>query len=425
MASPSIFVSYSHDSKEHRNWVIKLATDLRSNGVDATLDVWDLGPGQDTSLFMQKGISASDRVLLVCSESYVVKAEQGLGGVGFERLIVTREVVESIDTKKFIPVIRNNLRSSLTPNFLGPRFYIDFRSDESYQEKLEDLLRELYGAPKIPKPELGSSPFSGQLQNPERAERVAGPTGVTASGQRVLDEGWFEKEREVSDAGLTKLGYGASTELRFGLHDGIQKSQIELLDSARKSQITTFGWPIGVILENREEYKPRPYGDGIRAEIAVAPEEDGDRKSYDYWALRSNGDFYLRQSLFEDERDSTAIFFNTRIVRITEALLYASNLYANLGLPLEVKLNVRVAHRGIDGRTLKSSNFNRTLRSRSKAVESNSQTEIALSLGELKSNLGGNVEKILSPLFMLFDFASFSSDVYSDIANRFASGQVT
>ena len=26
------------------------------------------------------------------------------------------------------------------------------------------------------------------------------------------------------------------------------------------------------------------------------------RPSYDYWALRSNGDFYLLQSLFEDDR---------------------------------------------------------------------------------------------------------------------------
>jgi hypothetical protein len=41
MAVPvRVFVSYSHDSDPHRAWVLKLATDLRANGVDATLDQW-------------------------------------------------------------------------------------------------------------------------------------------------------------------------------------------------------------------------------------------------------------------------------------------------------------------------------------------------------------------------------------------------
>ena len=42
MPEPVVFVSYSHDSEAHKAWVLKLATDLRSNGVDAILDVWDL-----------------------------------------------------------------------------------------------------------------------------------------------------------------------------------------------------------------------------------------------------------------------------------------------------------------------------------------------------------------------------------------------
>jgi hypothetical protein len=50
------------------------------------------------------------------------------------------------------------------------------------------------------------------------------------------------------------------------------------------------------------------------------------RASYDYWALRENGVFYLLQSLFEDDRDANAIFFNSRLVRVTESLLFAANL---------------------------------------------------------------------------------------------------
>lgn len=108
MKAPSVFISYSHDSEEHKAWVLRLAVDLRERGVDATLDQWDLVPGQDVTNFMQKGILDADRVILVCSRSYVEKAEGGAGGVGFERLIVSGEVVQKIDTKKFVPLVRAN-----------------------------------------------------------------------------------------------------------------------------------------------------------------------------------------------------------------------------------------------------------------------------------------------------------------------------
>ena len=42
---PKVFISYSHDSPEHRRWVSELGAKLRDNGVDAILDQWDLGPG--------------------------------------------------------------------------------------------------------------------------------------------------------------------------------------------------------------------------------------------------------------------------------------------------------------------------------------------------------------------------------------------
>ena len=78
--APRAFISYSHDSPEHKSWVIKLGSDLRAIGVDIVLDQWDLAPGQDVSLFMQKGISEADHVVLVCSSAYVSKSEKGVGG---------------------------------------------------------------------------------------------------------------------------------------------------------------------------------------------------------------------------------------------------------------------------------------------------------------------------------------------------------
>ena len=38
-----MFISYSHDSQEHKKWVLELAYRLRNNGIDAILDYLHLG----------------------------------------------------------------------------------------------------------------------------------------------------------------------------------------------------------------------------------------------------------------------------------------------------------------------------------------------------------------------------------------------
>jgi TIR domain len=424
LKAPSVFISYSHDSEDHKAWVLRLAIELRERGVDATLDQWDLAPGQDVAAFMQKGILDADRVILVCSSAYVRKAELGTGGVGYERLIVTGEVVQNIDTRKFIPLVRANPSQRQIPRFLGPRLYIDFNDDGVYEMKREELLRELLGAPANVKPPLGANPFSGELPKQTEPERVVRPTGMTRAGGALLGEPWFEAERAVADIGLAQIGRAGCMELRFGLHEQISKSQLDLLNAVRKSEIHTFGWPIGVTLENRDEYKPRPYGDGIRAEIAIAKESLSGRQTYDYWAARKNGDFYLLQSLFEDMRGENHLFFNTRIVRVAESLMFAANLYSNLGVPPEATFSLRVSHRGLAGRSLTSAGGNRHVFPRT-CRESISEAEVVVVLGKSRESLVEDVRRIVEPLFMLFEFQEFGAQIYEDIVRRFEKGETS
>ena len=72
-----VFISYSHDSPSHKGWVLKLASDLRKNGVDAVLDQWDLSPGEDIAVFMERGLKNAARVVVVCSKKYVERANAG------------------------------------------------------------------------------------------------------------------------------------------------------------------------------------------------------------------------------------------------------------------------------------------------------------------------------------------------------------
>jgi len=418
--APRAFISYSHDSSAHKDWVLKLGSDLRERGVDVVLDQWDLVAGQDVSLFMQRGISEADRVLMICSSAYVAKSEKGLGGAGYERLIVTAEVVNSIDTVKFIPVLRGAGSSKKTPSFLGPRKYIDFEDDSDYEIKLIELAREIHGAPAISKPPLGPNPFSGTPIT-SVATASTSPTDTLATDDKSLDDTWFSHEKTRAQGLISKINLTGYMELRANVLHPLSKSQIELLNAVKLSEIRTFGWPIGITLENREEYRPRPYKDGIKAEISIA---EGDRRSFDYWAARSNGDFYLLQSLFEDSRKPNQIFFDSRVVRVTESLMFLESLYSKLGVPPNAKVEIQVTHGGLKGRELSSASSYRLMFSRGPAEENESMSEITTTLGSMSETRVDDVRRILEPMFMLFDFMQFNSSVYDDIVRKFERGIV-
>ena len=158
--NPKVFISYSHDSPKHKRWVSELGAKIRHNGIDAILDQWDLGPGDDITLFMESGLRDSDRVLVICTDTYVSKANAGEGGVGYERMIVTAQLIQNLGTNKFIPVIRQASGQEKTPTFLATRMYIDLRDDSQFETEFEKLLHELHQVPIIQKPPLGKNPFA-------------------------------------------------------------------------------------------------------------------------------------------------------------------------------------------------------------------------------------------------------------------------
>ena len=45
-APKKAFVSYSHDSDDHKAWVSNFSKKLRSSGIDVILDQWDLEFGE-------------------------------------------------------------------------------------------------------------------------------------------------------------------------------------------------------------------------------------------------------------------------------------------------------------------------------------------------------------------------------------------
>lgn len=125
-----VFISYSHDSEKHKWWVYELSERLRRSGVDASIDQTSTIAGDSMSDFMLDQINAADKVVIVCTERYIEKADESKGGVGFERMIITAAIASNTGTSKFVPVIRCNATTDkVLPNFMDGRKFVDMRDD--------------------------------------------------------------------------------------------------------------------------------------------------------------------------------------------------------------------------------------------------------------------------------------------------------
>lgn len=236
--------------------------------------------------------------------------------------------------------------------------------------------------------------------------------------ESVWDRGWIEKHREKAQKGLSESNLEGLMEIRFSIiSPKINKSQRELDEAARTSEIRKSGWPIGVYLYNVPESRPHPTTEGIVAEIKAG--------TYDYWTINKHGDFYSLTSLVEDYNNkSENIFFDTRIVRITEALLYCAKLYSFFEIDTNKKVFFSIRHSGLQKRTLIAANSLRFMRTEYKSLENEIDTTIEFTLNQIESDLVQLVKKITDPLFTLFDFFQLDDSVYEDIVNKFVKGQI-
>ncbi|MEA4916305.1 toll/interleukin-1 receptor domain-containing protein [Proteiniphilum sp.] len=160
-ASPKIFISYSWKPEENKEWVLDLADRLHREGVHVIIDEWDLAKGHDKYSFMEKMVNDPEicKVLLICNDDYVIKANNRKGGVGEESLIVSKEIYSSADQTKFIPVIRSSKDGSPNlPTFIHSRIGVDMRDPDKFEERYEELMRDINNKPKRSRPPLGQLP---------------------------------------------------------------------------------------------------------------------------------------------------------------------------------------------------------------------------------------------------------------------------
>ena len=178
MDIPKAFISYSWDDDAHKKWVADLATKLREDGIDVTLDQWHAVPGDQLTQFMEKEIRENNYVLIVCTPNYRVKSDERKGGVGYEGDIMTAEVLTNRKHRKFIPILARDTWDSSAPSWLKSKVYVDLSSEQKYAKNYSDLTATLHGtrpaAPPLRKRPLSIRPKPKDHSGPDEPLRIVG-----------------------------------------------------------------------------------------------------------------------------------------------------------------------------------------------------------------------------------------------------------
>jgi hypothetical protein len=181
---PKVFISYSHDTPIHKKWVGELASKLMDSGVEVLLDQWEIDLGDDIPKFMEKSVIEANCVLMICTEAYVRKADDGKGGVGYEAMIVTGELVKDLGTSKFVPIIRQENNTAVLPRSMSTRLYVDLSEGKNFEEGFLNLLHRIHDVPKVKKPALGKNPF----KNEDLSTPASATSGEPATPPTPMDE---------------------------------------------------------------------------------------------------------------------------------------------------------------------------------------------------------------------------------------------
>lgn len=176
--SPRVFISYSHDSDDHKRRVLELSDRLRDHNVDCYIDQYETSPPEGWPLWMIRQVTSADYVLVVCTESYhrrFLREElpgKGLGST-WEGAIITLELYEAQEgNSKFIPIYFDDDARRHIPIIL--------RGATSYPTGTEkgfwDVFRHVTNQVLVTKPPLGNAfaaaPYGGLTLTFSDEERI-------------------------------------------------------------------------------------------------------------------------------------------------------------------------------------------------------------------------------------------------------------
>lgn len=200
---PRVFISYSHDSREHCDRVLTLAQQLRRDGIDAELDQFH----QDELLHWPRWCEEqlrpenSDFVLCVCTEEYKRRVEGRVPadvgkGVFWEGTLIYNYLYDEKDNQRCVPILLSKAGGADIPSILSgyTRFRLETFGLDDVQSDYSKMYRLLTRQPGVEKAALGEilrlPPLPAGERHPEFARLIeqilAGIVEVKSDTRKIL-----------------------------------------------------------------------------------------------------------------------------------------------------------------------------------------------------------------------------------------------
>lgn len=214
MKKIKVFVSYSWDGDQHREWVKKLVDSLEEiEEITTVWDGYDLDSLIDKNFFMERAVHDVDYVVAITTCSYKAKADGRVGGVGIETFLMSSLHWKGMLKDKRSKIITVQREPDSTPRYLEGHFHIDFTQDAQFPAKLDELLRLLQEQAAYERPKKRRS-ITGipealydftrveeliQVTHPNRRAIVNSEQGTDYTGaNRIKFELWETRSPAVS-----------------------------------------------------------------------------------------------------------------------------------------------------------------------------------------------------------------------------------
>lgn len=201
-----VFISYSHDSKDHSEFVFGLAERLRKDGLVCVIDLHINGsPSEGWQRWMENQIETADFVLLVCTETYLRRyrgheTDESKGkGVTFEGVVISESLYDAYYRNvKFVPVLPEGGDPNHVP--LPLKSFTAYTLNEQY----EKLYRFLTGQPEYVASPVGNirvMPLAqtafGDASNQENPSKPPSPDKIQITKLPYTNSHLFGREKEL------------------------------------------------------------------------------------------------------------------------------------------------------------------------------------------------------------------------------------
>jgi hypothetical protein len=146
--STRVFISHTSTTNEAVEWVKNLALFLIDNGIQARLDRFHLRRGMDLPQWMCNELSLAQKVIVICDETYKLKADGRLGGIGWETMIIQGDVANlPPDSTKYQIIVRTEKIQDGLPLYLKTKYAFHAKPSDKENSFQSELLRELLDLP--------------------------------------------------------------------------------------------------------------------------------------------------------------------------------------------------------------------------------------------------------------------------------------